>query len=198
MSANARAELVAQAAKTSRTPHRCRPAVSVMISMRLEAGLLLQQAVEHASGSRAAYSRGADRGSARRRRAVRSRRHQRPPRRPRAVQQVELVLARRRLRPAARRLVAEPDVSTARARSLFMDIDSAASTPILKGTGQPSDAQLSALRADRARVSPGRAARRLQRAGHRPGRRARSALGARLRRHARRRRRDQSHHRRAT
>ena len=76
-----------------------------------------------------------------------------------------------------------------------MDIDSAASTPIVKGTGQPSDAALPAVRADRARLSPGRAAVGLLGAGHWPWRRSRSAVGARLRRHSRRWRRDQPHHR---
>ena len=44
------------------------------------------------------------------RRAVRCRRHQRARGRPGPLQQVEFVLARRRVRPAARRLVAEPAV----------------------------------------------------------------------------------------
>ena len=55
------------------------------------------------------------RGTARRRAALRRVGHQGSRGRSRAVQQVELVLARRGVRPRARRLVAEPDGSPARA-----------------------------------------------------------------------------------
>ena len=87
-----------------------------------------------------------------------------------------------------------PRITGARGESLFMDIDSAASTPILQGNGRPTP-RLPSLRADGARLSPGRAARRILRARHRPRRRARPALRAGLRRAPRGRRRDQPDHR---
>ena len=84
--------------------------------------------------------------------------------------------------------------------SRFMDIDSAASTPILRFSGRMEDVGYLAVRADRARL-PAPARHRagvgaaVQRARHRARRRARPALGAALRRGARGRRRDQPDHR---
>ena len=96
----------------------------------------------------------------------------------------------------------------------FMDIDSAASTPILQFGGGPVGRAVPALRAHRAGYHlgcPGSDAgapvgsdgsgrprsrgRRVHRAGHRTGRRARPGVGAGVRRAARRRRRDQPDHR---
>ncbi len=88
-----------------------------------------------------------------------------------------------------------PTFTGARGDSLFMDIDSAASTPILKGTGQAVGRRVSALRADGPRLPARRATRWIHGAGHRSRRRTRSAVGARVRRHTRRWRRDQPDHR---
>ena len=69
-------------------------------------------------------------------RRLRRHRHQGAPGRPRALQQVEFVLAHRRLRARARRLVAEPRLHRAAARHALhghrlggVDADSAASRP---------------------------------------------------------------------
>ena len=80
-----------------------------------------------------------------------------------------------------------------------MDIDSAASTPILRMAARSVERAVPALRAHgarlppRSRPAPGGAG--LHRARDRPGRRTRPGLGARLRRAPRRRRRDQPDHR---
>ena len=95
-------------------------------------------------------ARRAGHAAARRPLTVRRRRHQGPPGRPRCCsasgtrsRASPSTTARTATGRSARRSPARVHAS------LFMDIDSAASTPILKGTGNVADARLPALRADR-------------------------------------------------
>jgi hypothetical protein len=75
------------------------------------------------------------------RRPVRHRGHQRPRGRSSALQQVEFVFAHRRLRACPQRLVAQPAYAGPLPETRFMDIDSSASTPILRVSPDLSNAQ---------------------------------------------------------
>ena len=88
--------------------------------------------------------------------------------------------------------------------SRFMDIDSAASTPILRFAGRPRRTSTTCATSYGARLPAPRTSTGAARdaavhgARHRPRRRPRPAVGARLRRRPRRRRRDQPDHRATT
>ena len=172
--------------------------VMTAATLSLIAALCFARARRHGGGSasrRCVMLAVPDGCPARRACAVRRRRHQRARRRPRALQQVELVLARRGVRPPAWRLVAEPDVHGTAHRVAVHGHRLGGVDADPEGHRQPCGCAIPALRADGARLSPRRTAGRLLGAGHRPGRRPRPALGAGLRRHSRGRRRDQPDHR---
>ena len=146
-------------------------------------------------------------------RRLRRRRHQGAPGRSGAVQQVEFVLANRRLRADARRLVPEPGLYRPAAGHALhghrlgrLDADPASESgpverpvPALRadGAGVPHrwDEGLGAG-ASRLALYPAPSCSRFHRAGDRTGRRPRSRVRAGVRRGAGRRRRDQPDHRR--